>query len=158
MLTWLVHAAGDTRASEWGEQQQDEFTGKRAAPPWPEDGSLPPVASVVEATVLPPPDALDPKHDEGVGGGPRYWVRVSDRGGEYRVVACERQGVGQRKPAEPDAESQQTAEEAAEGNKETVQGDDEEKEEQADADDGEGKRRRRKKGGRERTKSDKKKS
>ena len=74
------------------------------------------------------------------------------------MVACERQGVGQRKPAEPDAESQQTAEEAAEGNKETVQGDDEEKEEQADADDGEGKRRRRKKGGRERTKSDKKKS
>ena len=152
-----ARAAGDTRASEWGEQQQEEFTGKRAAPPWPEDGSLPPVASVVEATVLPPPDALDPKHDEGVGGGPRYWVRVSDRGGEYRVVACERRGVGQRKPAEPD-ESQQTAEEAVEGNEETVQGDGDKKEVQADADDGEGKRRRRKKGGRERTKSDKRKS
>lgn len=98
-------AAQPRVASELGSDESDDDTmtsastnvhsrvaNKKPLPPWPEDGTLPPVANVVEAIGMPPHDALDASSGGriGVDGQPRHWVRISDRAGQYRVVVCER--------------------------------------------------------------------
>lgn len=78
---------------------------KKPLPPWPEDGSLPPAANVVEAIGMPPRDALDPSGANsriGADGVPRFWLRISDRAGQYRVVACEKPKIKHDTPGNED--------------------------------------------------------
>ena len=98
---WRTAAQPKIKDREWSDESDEESamsgttgaTKKKPMPPWPEDGILPPTATVVEAVGLPPRDALDPT---GVGSRigpdklPRYWVRITDRQGQFRVVVCER--------------------------------------------------------------------